>query len=151
MPYLSCKKIKNDVYNFPTWQYCKYKDIFDSRIIINSTAKFYISISYQKDLLSIDTRIFTPSNTKKSIFALFCLQLFISSRTHVKPRMRFSQSIYISLRLHLRKETKYSNYFSKNMNVFLLDNNRIHGIVFRLKTNMTILVIKCFYRRRIIN
>ena len=51
----------NDVYNFPTWQYCKYKDIFDSRIIINSTAKFYISISYQKDLLSIDTRIFTPS------------------------------------------------------------------------------------------
>ena len=62
MPYLSCKKIENDVYNFPTWQYCKYKDIFDSRIIINSTAKFYISISYQKDLLSIDTRIFTPSN-----------------------------------------------------------------------------------------
>ena len=38
-----------------------YKDIFDSRIIINSTAKFYISISYQKNLLSIDTRIFTPS------------------------------------------------------------------------------------------
>ena len=64
MPYLSCKKIENDVYNFPTWQYCKYKDIFDSRIIINSTAKFYISISYQKDLLSIDTRIFTPSNAK---------------------------------------------------------------------------------------
>lgn len=62
MPYLSCKKIENDVYNFPTWQYCKYKDIFDSRIIINSTAKFYISISYQKDLLSIDTRIFTPSD-----------------------------------------------------------------------------------------
>ena len=61
MPYLSCKKIENDVYNFPTWQYCKYKDIFDSRIIINSTEKFYISISYQKDLLSIDTRIFTPS------------------------------------------------------------------------------------------
>lgn len=61
MHYLSCKKIENDVYNFPTWQYCKYKDIFDSRIIINSTAKFYISISYQKDLLSIDTRIFTPS------------------------------------------------------------------------------------------
>ncbi len=59
--YLSCKKIENDVYNFPTWQYCKYKDIFDSRTIINSTAKFYISISYQKDLLSIDTRIFTPS------------------------------------------------------------------------------------------
>ena len=64
MPYLSCKKIENDVYNFPTWQYCKYKDIFDSRIIINSTAKFYISISYQKDLLSIDTRIFTPSYFK---------------------------------------------------------------------------------------
>ncbi len=55
------QKIENDVYNFPAWQYCKYKDIFDSRIIINSTAKFYISISYQKDLLSIDTRIFTPS------------------------------------------------------------------------------------------
>lgn len=64
MPYLSCKKIENDVYNFPTWQYCKYKDIFDSRIIINSTAKFYISISYQKDLLSIDTRIFTLSIKK---------------------------------------------------------------------------------------
>ena len=73
MPYLLCKKIENDVYNFPTWQYCKYKDIFDSRIIINSTAKFYISISYQKDLLSIDTRIFTPSILemeidKKNIF-----------------------------------------------------------------------------------
>lgn len=66
MPYLSCKKIENDVYNFPTWQYCKYKDIFDSRIIINSTAKFYISISYQKDLLSIDTRIFTPSTKRKT-------------------------------------------------------------------------------------
>ena len=65
MPYLSCKKIENDVYNFPTWQYCKYKDIFDSRIIINSTAKFYISISYQKDLLSIDTRIFTPSKNHR--------------------------------------------------------------------------------------
>lgn len=70
MPYLSCKKIENDVYNFPTWQYCKYKDIFDSRIIINSTAKFYISISYQKDLLSIDTRIFTPSYTCIAPFAL---------------------------------------------------------------------------------
>ena len=71
MPYLSCKKIENDVYNFPTWQYCKYKDIFDSRIIINSTAKFYISISYQKDLLSIDTRIFTPSSVLlKSLIAV---------------------------------------------------------------------------------
>ena len=69
MPYLSCKKIENDVYNFPTWQYCKYKDIFDSRIIINSTAKFYISISYQKDLLSIDTRIFTPS-AKTNIYSI---------------------------------------------------------------------------------
>ena len=68
MPYLSCKKIENDVYNFPTWQYCKYKDIFDSRIIINSTAKFYISISYQKDLLSIDTRIFTPSAEKVRVY-----------------------------------------------------------------------------------
>ena len=71
MPYLSCKKIENDVYNFPTWQYCKYKDIFDSRTIINSTAKFYISISYQKDLLSIDTRIFTPSKLE-SHAAVFC-------------------------------------------------------------------------------
>ena len=70
MPYLSCKKIENDVYNFPTWQYCKYKDIFDSRIIINSTAKFYISISYQKDLLSIDTRIFTPSKFKTNLLAI---------------------------------------------------------------------------------
>ena len=72
MPYLSCKKIENDVYNFPTWQYCKYKDIFDSRIIINSTAKFYISISYQKDLLSIDTRIFTPSKNT----CIFCFIIF---------------------------------------------------------------------------
>ena len=71
MPYLSCKKIENDVYNFPTWQYCKYKDIFDSRIIINSTAKFYISISYQKDLLSIDTRIFTPSILRQSADILY--------------------------------------------------------------------------------
>ena len=39
----------------------KFHRLFDSRIIINSTAKFYISISYQNDLLSIDTRIFTPS------------------------------------------------------------------------------------------
>ena len=70
MPYLSCKKIENDVYNFPTWQYCKYKDIFDSRIIINSTAKFYISISYQKDLLSIDTRIFTPSRADEESYAV---------------------------------------------------------------------------------
>ena len=45
------------------------KILFDSRIIINSTAKFYISISYQKDLLSIDTRIFTPSDC--TIFFLF--------------------------------------------------------------------------------
>ena len=69
MPYLSYKKIENDVYNFPTWKYCKYKDIFDSRIIINSTAKFYISISYQKDLLSIDTRIFTPSKNPRLLFS----------------------------------------------------------------------------------
>ena len=79
MPYLSCKKIENDVYNFPTWQYCKYKDIFDSRIIINSTAKFYISISYQKDLLSIDTRIFTPSARKSAFLGIrsFCTLLYI--------------------------------------------------------------------------
>ena len=84
MPYLSCKKIENDVYNFPTWQYCKYKDIFDSRIIINSTAKFYISISYQKDLLSIDTRIFTPSflwlnQTNKNVTVMLLLIVFIST------------------------------------------------------------------------
>ena len=87
MPYLSCKKIENDVYNFPTWQYCKYKDIFDSRIIINSTAKFYISISYQKDLLSIDTRIFTPSQRGKEHSLIFEKQFDISfdkneSHTH---------------------------------------------------------------------
>lgn len=77
MPYLSCKKIENDVYNFPTWQYCKYKDIFDSRIIINSTAKFYISISYQKDLLSIDTRIFTPSFSTFQILTFFNMNFYI--------------------------------------------------------------------------
>ena len=85
MPYLSCKKIENDVYNFPTWQYCKYKDIFDSRIIINSTAKFYISISYQKDLLSIDTRIFTPSIMAyyfyKTIFMAFICTFTQTSAT----------------------------------------------------------------------
>lgn len=75
MPYLSCKKIEKDVYNFPTWQYCKYKDIFDSRIIINSTAKFYISISYQKDLLSIDTRIFTPSQALLCIIAVLAVSV----------------------------------------------------------------------------
>ena len=78
MPYLSCKKIENDVYNFPTWQYCKYKDIFDSRIIINSTAKFYISISYHKDLLSIDTRIFTPSIVLLSIVLAASLAALIA-------------------------------------------------------------------------
>ena len=77
MPYLSCKKIENDVYNFPTWQYCKYKDIFDSRIIINSTAKFYISISYQKDLLSIDTRIFTPSNDTQLPILFVCKSVYL--------------------------------------------------------------------------
>ena len=77
MPYLSCKKIENDVYNFPTWQYCKYKDIFDSRIIINSTAKFYISISYQKDLLSIDTRIFTPSRKDNRMTRLRAAEWFL--------------------------------------------------------------------------
>ena len=86
MPYLSCKKIENDVYNFPTWQYCKYKDIFDSRIIINSTAKFYISISYQKDLLSIDTRIFTPSqNLKRTI-------VYIEANVTMRSRMRESRT-----------------------------------------------------------
>ena len=70
MHYLSCKKIENDVYNFPTWQYCKYKDIFDSRIIINSTAKFYISISYQKDLLSIDTRILLFAKVNDIVYLL---------------------------------------------------------------------------------
>lgn len=79
MPYLSCKKIENDVYNFPTWQYCKYKDIFDSRIIINPTAKFYISISYQKDLLSIDTRIFTPSQkATENVSPVFPFVVFFS-------------------------------------------------------------------------
>ena len=67
---LKRERYENDVYNFPTWQYCKYKDIFDSRIIINSTAKFYISISYQKDLLSIDTRIFTPSEETQIILLM---------------------------------------------------------------------------------
>ena len=67
---LKRERYENDVYNFPTRQYCKYKDIFDSHIIINSTAKFYISISYQKDLLSIDTRIFTPSEETQIILLM---------------------------------------------------------------------------------
>ena len=85
---LKRERYEIDVYNFPTWQYCKYKDIFDSRIIINSTAKFYISISYQKDLLSIDTRIFTPSEgnpnyssyvplfIEQLLFICFCVMNF---------------------------------------------------------------------------
>jgi len=81
MPYLSCKKIENDVYNFPTWQYCKYKDIFDSRIIINSTVKFYISISYQKDLLSIDTRIFTLS--KQTLLGSFIASLVCHNKKNL--------------------------------------------------------------------
>ena len=90
MPYLSCKKIENDVYNFPTWQYCKYKDIFDSRIIINSTAKFYISISYQKDLLSIDTRIFTPS-----FFLAYAIEERIKSKK--ADGKAFSRTFYRTL------------------------------------------------------
>ena len=93
MPYLSCKKIENDVYNFPTWQYCKYKDIFDSRIIINSTAKFYISISYQKDLLSIDTRIFTPSSYLLNLWLCYKLTFVILSHNNiVKTLLVFQQS-----------------------------------------------------------
>ena len=84
MPYLSCKKIENDVYNFPTWQYCKYKDIFDSRIIINSTAKFYISISYQKDLLSIDTRIFTPLISLEMLAQMFYVSPYYLCREFKK-------------------------------------------------------------------
>ena len=87
MPYLLCKKIENDVYNFPTWQYCKYKDIFDSRIIINSTAKFYISISYQKDLLSIDTRIFTPSKASAFSPAIFLRDCILYITAHVFWRL----------------------------------------------------------------
>ena len=86
MPYLSCKKIENDVYNFPTWQYCKYKDIFDSRIIINSTAKFYISISYHKDLLSIDTRIFTPS---------FLIPIFLPFGQEASLALKSSVNFYL--------------------------------------------------------
>ena len=87
-------------------------------------------------------------NTKESIFALFCLQLFISSRMHVKPRMRFSQSIYINLRLRLRKETKYSNYFSKNLT--FINDNRVHIIVLGLKTIMIVLFVKTLDCCRII-
>lgn len=47
--------------------------MFDSRIIINSTAEFYISISYLKDLLFIDTRIFTLFC---SFLILFTIALF---------------------------------------------------------------------------
>ena len=57
------------LYQFLTFTQNLKRSLFDSRIIINSTAKFYISISYQKDLLSIDTRIFTPSDC--TIFFLF--------------------------------------------------------------------------------
>ena len=96
MPYLSCKKIENDVYNFPTWQYCKYKDIFDSRIIINSTAKFYISISYQKDLLSIDTRIFTPS-----------FEILFSQLTHFILHSHRNHSAALNLVIQLSFRTFY--------------------------------------------
>ena len=55
-------------------------------VIINSTAKFYISISYQKDLLSIDTRIFTPSqNLKRTI-------VYIEANVTMRSRMRESRT-----------------------------------------------------------
>ena len=44
MPYLSCKKIENDVYNFPTWQYCKYKDILSITVGANETSKFWLGM-----------------------------------------------------------------------------------------------------------
>ncbi|WP_346990834.1 hypothetical protein, partial [Anaerotruncus colihominis] len=50
------------------------------------TAKFYISISYQKDLLSIDTRIFTPSvggSTSRLTMA----------HTTVHPRAQFALGV----------------------------------------------------------
>ena len=109
MPYLSCKKIENDVYNFPTWQYCKYKDIFDSRIIINSTAKFYISISYQKDLLSIDTRIFTPSYWTKrtpgmaSVIKPECLY----QKLLAKYLLTFDQFFFFFLTLTQKKSSEF--------------------------------------------
>ena len=51
-------------------------EIYFLDLSINSTAKFYISISYQKDLLSIDIRIFTPSPKPKEC-KFFTLSLFI--------------------------------------------------------------------------
>ena len=110
MPYLSCKKIENDVYNFPTWQYCKYKDIFDSRIIINSTVKFYISISYQKDLLSIDTIIFKLSKKQirdmvflirspdKAILFHHQIHLFLYHQLSMQKILLFQTHIFRQLR-----------------------------------------------------
>lgn len=50
----------------------KKKDLFDNNSIISATAKSYISISYQKDLFSKDTRIFTAS---KLIYHLYDKEL----------------------------------------------------------------------------
>ena len=119
MPYLSCKKIENDVYNFPTWQYCKYKDIFDSRIIINSTAKFYISISYQKDLLSIDTRIFTPSSAAKflhstleCIFGVFPVSILIHVIKLIRqPYQIFFHTLEVSIHQPEHSRIKLSFFF----------------------------------------
>lgn len=124
MPYLSCKKIENDVYNFPTWQYCKYKDIFDSRIIINSTAKFYISISYQKDLLSIDTRIFTPSDdyffTWTRTQATLCKHLqFLEEHISEKTMISIWNATLITLYLNYDITEDFQTQFQQNSDAIL--------------------------------
>ena len=78
----------------------KKKDLFDNNSIISATAKSYISISYQKDLFSKDTRIFTASLFLKLLLqpAAQKLQLFLG----VEPVLSLCQDRQITVKL-LRK------------------------------------------------
>ena len=148
MPYLSCKKIENDVYNFPTWQYCKYKDIFDSRIIINSTAKFYISISYQKDLLSIDTRIFTPSartHTNSQTFIINLTKLPVCNCHHCtdQNQVHDHENINVSHIIHPYSELFRSEHNSETHPAIF---SHLPGILQKSGSNMTYSLPQIFWR-----
>ena len=66
---------------------------------IYSTAKFYISISYQKDLLSIDTRIFTPSLIERGAVAL--ANIFAGRQPYFLPKMA-SKSVTVPMPFYKR-------------------------------------------------
>ena len=52
---------------------------------------------------------------------------------------------------YLTHETEYTDYFAQNLKCLIrFYNNRIHKIIFWLKTNMSLFFIECFYCCRII-